>query len=148
MTTQTTIHASAVLTGDIAILIRGPSGSGKSRLALDLLLAGRAGQISACRLIGDDRVRLTIENASVIVSAVQELEGLIEVRGLGIRRCDFAREGQVGLVIDLNATDSGRMPDSDALTIALSGILIPRIPVSPGENPLPLVLAALLTEPH
>ena len=39
------IHASAVLVGDRAVLIRGPSGSGKSRLAFDLILAGRAGQI-------------------------------------------------------------------------------------------------------
>lgn len=147
MTPEATIHASAVLMDGIAVLIRGPSGSGKSRLAFDLMLAGRFGQGPPCRLIGDDRVRLTVENAGVIVHAVHELEGLIEVRGLGIRRCDFAREGQVGLVIDLHGSGSGRMPDEDALTIALNGILIPRIPVSAGENPMPLVLAALLTEP-
>ena len=40
-----TVHASAVLVGDRAVLIRGPSGSGKSRLAFDLILAGRSGQI-------------------------------------------------------------------------------------------------------
>ncbi|HAP47058.1 MAG TPA: serine kinase, partial [Afipia sp.] len=49
------IHASAVLAGDRAVLIRGPSGSGKSRLAFDLILAGRAGQLPAVTLIGDDR---------------------------------------------------------------------------------------------
>ena len=39
------VHASAVLVGDRAVLIRGPSGAGKSRLAFDLILAGRSGQI-------------------------------------------------------------------------------------------------------
>ena len=39
------IHASAVLVGNRAVLIRGPSGAGKSRLAFDLILAGRSGQL-------------------------------------------------------------------------------------------------------
>ena len=43
--TSPSVHASAVLVGDRAVLIRGPSGSGKSRLAFDLILAGRAGQV-------------------------------------------------------------------------------------------------------
>ena len=34
------IHASAVLVGDRAVLVRGPSGSGKSRLVFDLILVG------------------------------------------------------------------------------------------------------------
>ena len=40
------------------MLIRGPSGSGKSRLAFELILAGRAGQIPPAVLVGDDRVHL------------------------------------------------------------------------------------------
>ena len=40
MTAASTVHASAVLAGDAGILIRGPSGSGKSRLAFALILAG------------------------------------------------------------------------------------------------------------
>ena len=43
--TPATVHASAVKIGESAVLIRGPSGSGKSRLAFDLILAGRTGQI-------------------------------------------------------------------------------------------------------
>ena len=43
------VHASAVPVGDRAVLIRGPSGSGKSRLAFDLILAGRSGQIPPAR---------------------------------------------------------------------------------------------------
>ena len=41
MSESRTVHASAVKVGDRAVLIRGPSGSGKSRLAFDLILAGR-----------------------------------------------------------------------------------------------------------
>ncbi|NEV77115.1 serine kinase, partial [Rhodopseudomonas sp. BR0C11] len=40
-----TVHASAVKVGDLAVVIRGPSGSGKSRLAWALILAGRAGRV-------------------------------------------------------------------------------------------------------
>ena len=52
------VHASAVLVENRAVLIRGPSGSGKSRLAFDLILAGRSGQIPPAVLVGDDRVHL------------------------------------------------------------------------------------------
>ena len=45
--TNPSVHASAVLVGDRAVLIRGPSGSGKSRLAFDLILAGRSRPIAA-----------------------------------------------------------------------------------------------------
>ena len=45
MTQGASVHASAVLVGDRAVLIRGPSGAGKSRLAFELILAGRAGQL-------------------------------------------------------------------------------------------------------
>src|SRR3954452_3587598 len=97
-------HASAVLVGDRAVLIRGPSGAGKSRLAFDLLLAGRAGQIPPSLLIGDDRVYLLARNGQLVVRPVPELTGLIEIRGLGIRRCAYAREAVVGTVVDLSAS--------------------------------------------
>ena len=59
------VHASAVLVGDRAVLIRGPSGAGKSRLAFDLILAGRAGQIPPAVLVGDDRVHLERERRAI-----------------------------------------------------------------------------------
>ena len=63
------VHASAVLVGDRAVLIRGPSGAGKSRLAFDLILAGRAGQIAPAVLIGDDRVHLEAQAKDNLWSA-------------------------------------------------------------------------------
>ncbi len=147
MTSQAgaSIHASAVLVGDRAVLIRGPSGSGKSRLAFDLILAGRAGQSAKTTLIGDDRVRLITQGSQLLVQNIPELAGMIEIRGLGIRKIDNASEAVVGLVIDLAATDAERLPPPEALKTTISGVELPRIPVTTGQNPLPLVLAFLTT---
>jgi serine kinase of HPr protein (carbohydrate metabolism regulator) len=145
MSARATVHASAVKVGDRAVLIRGPSGSGKSRLAFDLILAGRAGQLPPTVLVGDDRVHLDTDGEKCWVRPARELAGLIEIRGLGIRRCDHAGEAVVALVVDLAAADAERLPPADALEILLSGVKIPRIPVDPAFNPLPLVVAALTT---
>jgi HPr kinase/phosphorylase len=140
---NSSIHASAVRVGDRAVLIRGPSGSGKSRLAFDLVLAGRAGQIAPAMLVGDDRVHVWPHETALMVRPAPALAGLIEIRGLGIRRCDFVPEAAVGMVVDLDASDAERLPPPDALRIRILGIEIPRIPIQPGFSGLPLVIAAL-----
>jgi len=145
MTSAPSVHASAVLVGKHAVLIRGPSGAGKSRLAFDLILAGRAGQLPAAVLVGDDRVHLDTVAGQLWVRPAPELAGLIEIRGLGIRRCEFAGEAIVGLVVDLAAGDAERLPPPETLSTRLNGVLIPRIPVPAGYQPLPLVVAALTT---
>ena len=145
MNGKATVHASAVKLGERAVLIRGPSGSGKSRLAFDLILAGRSGQLPTAVLVGDDRVRLDTAGGELLVSAVKELAGLIEIRGLGIRHCDFVAEAVVALVVDLAAPDAERLPPPEALQISIFGVKIPRIPIGEGFSPLPLVVAALTT---
>jgi HPr kinase/phosphorylase len=140
---DTSIHASAVRVGDRAVLIRGPAGSGKSRLAFDLLLAGRAGHIAPARLVGDDRVHVWPREAALMVRPAPALAGLIEIRGLGIRHCDFVPEAPVGLVVDLDASDAERLPAPESLEVRIKGISIPRIPVQQGFSGLPLVIAAL-----
>jgi HPr kinase/phosphorylase len=143
MTEAASVHASAVLVGNRAVLIRGASGAGKSRLAFELILAGRAGQIPHCLLVGDDRVVLQTSNGQLVVRPVRHLAGLIEIRGLGIRRCEFAEEAVVGLVVDLSAADAERLPAPETLLARISGVQIPRIPVATGYAALPLVVAAL-----
>jgi HPr kinase/phosphorylase len=145
MSASTTVHASAVKVGDRAVLIRGPSGSGKSRLAFDLIQAGRTGQLPPAILVGDDRVHLDTDGEKLRVRPARELAGLIEIRGLGIRRCDHVSEAVVSWVVDLAADDAERLPPPEALEIHLSGVKIPRIPVDRAFNPLPLVVAALTT---
>ena len=139
------IHASAVKVGNLAVLIRGPSGSGKSRLAFDLIMAGRAGVVEAAVLVGDDRVHLATVGDEIEVGPAQSLAGLIEIRGLGIRRCDFVERATVGLVVDLDAADAERLPAAESLKMNILGVEIPRIPVGRGYSPLPLVVAALTT---
>jgi len=139
------VHASAVLVGDRAVLIRGPSGAGKSRLAFDLILAGRTGQIRTAVLVGDDRVTLEARQGELVVRPVSALAGLIEISGLGIRRCDFAGEAIVGLVVDLNAQDAERLPLPSALRTTVAGIQLARLPVKSGHSPLPMVVASLTT---
>jgi len=143
--TAASIHASAVRIGDRAVLIRGPSGAGKSRLAFDLIIAGRAGQIPNAVLVGDDRVHLEVRNGRLMVRPADVLEGLIEIRGLGIRRCAYVSEACVGLVVDLSAADAERLPPPDALSIVIFGVELPRIPVAAGFSPLPIVIATLTT---
>jgi HPr kinase/phosphorylase len=137
------VHASAVKVGNRAVLIRGPSGAGKSSLAFDLILAGRSGQIPHAVLVGDDRVYLDASAGQLVVRPAPELAGKIEIRGLGIRGCDFAEEAIVGLIVDLGAPDADRLPPPEALIAQIEGISIPRIPVGGGFSPLPLVVAAL-----
>jgi HPr kinase/phosphorylase len=139
------IHASAVLVGAHAVLIRGPSGAGKSRLAFDLILAGRTGQIPSAVLVGDDRVHLWADRGQLMVRPAPQLSGLIEVRGLGIRRCPFAAEAILGLVVDLAALDAERLPPPEKLRTHIHGVEVPRIPVESVFSALPLVVAMLTT---
>lgn len=139
------IHASAVCVGDHAVLIRGASGTGKSRLAFELILAGRAGQLPPAILIGDDRVYLERRSGDLVVRPAPQLAGLLEIPGLGIRRCDFMPEATVGLVVDLAADDAARLPAPQSLGTSLLGIALPRIPVERGFHALPLIAGHLIT---
>lgn len=141
----TSVHASAVKVGDRAVLIRGASGSGKSHLAFDLIMAGRAGVVPAAELIGDDRVLLKAVRDRLTVRPVPELAGLIEVRGLGVRRCAFTAQGEVAVVVDLAASDAVRLPPPEVARAVIDGVTLPRIAVAPGWDALPLIVAFLTT---
>jgi len=142
-----TVHASAVLTGSRAMLIRGPAGSGKSRLALALIEAAASGRIRFARLVADDRVELTAAHGRLLVQPPPALAGLIEVRGVGVRRVVFEAVAVAGLVVDLAAADGERMPASSAQTAEINGIRLPRLPVAAGTDALTAVLATLHSEP-
>jgi serine kinase of HPr protein (carbohydrate metabolism regulator) len=144
-TANKSVHASAVKVGPRAVLIRGPSGSGKSRLAFELISRGRSWQLPPAVLVGDDRVYLDTAGGEILVRPAPRLAGLIEIRGLGIRQVEFAKEAMVGLIVDLAADDAERLPSDDALQISIFGVKIPRIPVGSDFAPLPLVVAALTT---
>jgi serine kinase of HPr protein (carbohydrate metabolism regulator) len=136
-----TVHASAVLAGPRAVLLRGPAGSGKSRLAMELLAAAQTGLLRFARLVGDDRVHLEASHGRLLVRPAEPLAGMIEVRGVGIRRFAYESVAAVGLVVDLSAQDAERLP---AVTEAvICGVRLPRLAVAAGAEPLALTLALL-----
>ena len=139
------IHASAVLVGARAVLIRGAAGSGKSRLAFALIQAGQTGALPFGRLVGDDRVHVEAVHGRLVVRPAETLKGLIEVRGLGIRCVLFEPLAVVGLVIDLGAADAERVPAPDSAVTEVAGIALPRLAVAACTDALPLLFAALRT---
>jgi len=140
-----TIHASAVLVGPKAVLIRGPAGSGKSQLTWNLLQAGSLGILPFARLVADDRAYVEAQAGRLLVRPAPALAGMIEIRGLGIRRLAFEPVAAVALVVDLAAEDAARFPDPDASTTVIVGVSLPRLAVPAGMAALPLVLASLRT---
>jgi serine kinase of HPr protein (carbohydrate metabolism regulator) len=137
-----TIHASAVLVGARAVLIRGPSGSGKSRLALQLIEAARGGALRLARLVGDDRVHIEPAHGRLLARPAPTLAGLLEVRGVGIVELPHEPAAVVGLIVDL-AAKAERLPDASQQRTELEGVALPRLAVAAGEAALPPVLALL-----
>ena len=140
---STTIHASAVLVGARAVLIRGPSAAGKSRLALALIEAGRAGALLFSRLVADDRVHLEAAGGRLLARPAEALAGLIEVRCVGLLRLTYEASAVIGLVVDLAAADAVRLPEPAKRKTEIDGISIPRIAMAAETDALPMVLAHL-----
>jgi serine kinase of HPr protein (carbohydrate metabolism regulator) len=137
LTVSPTIHATAVLTGAKALLIRGAPGSGKSRLALRLIQT-----LPFARLVGDDRVHLEAQAGRLLVRPAETLAGLLEVRGLGIQRVPYERVAVVGRVLDL-VPAADRLPEPGNLEAIVSGIALPRLTLPADADPLPALLVAI-----
>ncbi len=137
-----------MLVGARAVLIRGPAGAGKSKLVLELLQAAESGLLPFARLVADDRVQVEPSHGRLLVRPAKALAGLLEVRGLGIRRVAFEPVAVVGLVVDLAAPEAERLPTQSAMETTIAGVRLPRLGVAAGCAPLPLVLALLQTIAH
>ncbi len=146
-TASTTVHASAVLVGARAVLIRGPSAAGKSRLALDLIEAARHGSLRFARLVADDRVHLESACGRLLARPAAALAGLIEVRGIGLLRLAYEPSAVVGFVVDLAAADAERLPRPGRRKTEIAGISLPRLAVASGSAALPAALALLNSTP-
>jgi serine kinase of HPr protein (carbohydrate metabolism regulator) len=121
------IYATAILLDGKGVLIRGPSGSGKSLLALYLLdvFASRGREAA---LISDDRVDLELEGAKIQLHAPSTIAGLIELRGHGIVRRLHRSGVTLDLVVDL-VPALERMPEEHDFKVRLLGLEIARCPV-------------------
>ncbi|HEY7383478.1 MAG TPA: HPr kinase/phosphatase C-terminal domain-containing protein [Beijerinckiaceae bacterium] len=142
MSAQVTLHASCVSVGEAGILIRGPSGAGKSTLARELVdEAGRRGQFA--RLVCDDRVRLENRGGRLVATAVNEILGKIEARGLGILDMPYEKAAVIRLVVDGLVEPSGRFPDEGESRATICGVHLPRIATRVGPGVAALVLLQL-----
>ena len=109
------VHASCVAIGDRGLLILGPSGSGKSALALRLMALGAA-------LVADDQTLLTREGDALIARCPPQLSGLIEARFVGLLRATPQEQAEIALVVDLSQHESARLPPRRAVT--LCGVML------------------------
>ena len=148
---MSTIHASALLVGAKAALIRGPAGSGKSQLVWHLIEAATQssgfGALPFARLVADDRAHIQACAGRLVVRPAAELAGLIEIRGLGVRRLPYESMAALGLVVDLDAADGERYPRAEAERTSIDGVILPRLAIAPGQPALIPVLAYLGTLP-
>ena len=118
--------------GWTGVLIEGPSGSGKSDLALRALDHG-------FRLVADDRVLLWASGGALFGRAPDVLAGLLEVRGLGVGPAPSLRLSRVALVVEcVPAAQVERLPDP--ATVERAGVRIPLLRLWPFEPAAPAKL--------
>ena len=89
------VYATAVAYCGFGVLIRGPSGSGKSDLALRLIEDG-------ANLIADDQVIIESVREELYLSSPDTISGLIEVRGFGVIKIECVRDIKLCLIVDLD----------------------------------------------
>lgn len=116
-----TVHASSVAMDGRAVLITGPSGSGKSDLALRLLDRGFT-------LVSDDQTIVRREGDRLIASAPATIKGKLEIRGIGIVEMENQENLPVALLVDLTS-EIQRMPLDDKRERPVLGVNIPLISV-------------------
>ncbi|HET9353457.1 MAG TPA: HPr kinase/phosphatase C-terminal domain-containing protein [Sphingomicrobium sp.] len=114
------LHASCVAMDGRAVLLAGPSGSGKSDLALRLLDRG-------FMLVSDDRTIVRKEGTRLVTSAPDTIKGKLEIRGVGIVDMDSVPNAPLALVVELTS-DIQRMPD-DSRERMILGVGVPLISV-------------------
>jgi len=130
-----TLHASSVAMDGRAVLIAGPSGSGKSDLALRLLDRGFT-------LVSDDRTIVRKEGGKLTATAPETIKGKLEVRGVGIVEMETVSDMPVAIIVELTS-DIQRLPDDGRERIIL-GIGIPLINVDAMTASAPSKVAVAL----
>ncbi|MFL6729311.1 MAG: HPr kinase/phosphorylase [Sphingomicrobium sp.] len=103
-----------------AVLITGPSGSGKSDLTLRLLDRGFT-------LVSDDQTIVRKIGERLIASAPATIAGKLEIRGIGIVEMDTVTDVPVALIVELTS-DIRRLPD-DSRERPILGVSLPLITV-------------------
>ena len=115
-----TVHASTVASEGRAVLISGPSGSGKSDLALRLLDRGFT-------LVSDDQTIVRRQADKLIASAPPTIAGKLEIRGIGIVDVEAVNNVPIALYVELTS-EIVRLPD-DRRERPVLGVNLPLISV-------------------
>lgn len=102
------VHGTGLILDGVGVLLRGPSGTGKSDLALRLIDGG-------AQLVSDDQTMLENESGRLRMTTNAVLEGLLEVRGVGIFPVPSSQNATLGLVVDLLGPKDRveRMPEKE-----------------------------------
>ncbi|MEO5612021.1 MAG: aldolase [Sphingomicrobium sp.] len=129
------VHASTVSIDGRAVLITGPSGSGKSDLALRLLDRGFT-------LVSDDQTLVRREDDRLIASAPLNIAGKLEIRGLGIVEMAHVGDMPVALLVELTS-DIARMPD-DSRERPILGVSVPLVSIDAMAASAPSKVAVAL----
>lgn len=141
--THGTIHATALVVGETGLLVTGPSGSGKSRMALELIQTAAAGGRFAA-LVSDDRVGLQVVGKRVLAIAPPQIAGMIELRGSGILKMAYLPRAVMHVAIAVNRPgDHPRLPPAGARLTPQPGVDLPLLHMVPGhlQDPMELVEA-------
>lgn len=118
------------------MLLVGPSGSGKSDLALRLIDRG-------ARLVSDDRVEIRAEHGALLASSPGPLRGKIEIRGVGICSVPHLEEAAVMLVVRLGE-EGERLPEPQFETF--DGIALPLLHLDPHRASAPIKVEMALAQ--
>ncbi|WP_424975764.1 HPr kinase/phosphorylase [Dinoroseobacter sp. S124A] len=97
------LHATSVAIEGRALVITGPSGTGKSDLALQMIALGAG-------LICDDRTRIRREGDQLWANPAPNATGLIEARGLGLLPAPDAAPAPISALLDLTISETDRLP--------------------------------------
>ena len=129
------VHASTVAIDGRAVLITGPSGSGKSDLALRLIDRGFI-------LVGDDQTIVRRDGDRLVASAPARIAGKLEVRGIGIVEMESVSDVSVALIVEL-ASEIERLPE-DNRTSAILGVSLPLVSIDAQAASAPAKVALAL----
>lgn len=119
------------------MLLSGPSGSGKSDLALRLIDRGGI-------LVSDDYTLVKRVDGRLVATAPATIAGQMEVRGIGIVDLPSVGEAPVALLVDLFDRVE-RMP-LDPLLRIVAGMQVPVIKIAPFEASAPIKVELALSK--
>lgn len=128
-------HGNALLLCEKGLLLRGPSGSGKSALSLELIAWSKA-QGDFARLVADDRVGLEARGGRLVARPHPAIAGIMEIRGLGLASVPFEAACVLHAVVDLHpdAEAPQRYPEDSEKSVLLCGIQLPRLSTTGCSN--------------